>query len=77
MFSLQGVSQIKTALFLRLVVTAQSEYTFHETKALTMLSTLSVPSLLSIQSDTHDISLLPWSAKSCFDLCLILMVSVR
>lgn len=77
MFSLQGVSQIKTSLFLGFVVAAQSKCTFHETTALPMLSTLSASPLLSIQSDTHDLSLLSRSAKSCFDLYLILMVPVR
>lgn len=69
MFSLQGVSQTKTSLFWGFVVAAQNEYTFHETKSLTMLSSLSALPLLSVQSDIQDISLLTWSAKSCFDLC--------
>ena len=62
-FHCKGISQIKTSLFWGLVVAAQSEYTFHETKALTMISRLFAHPLLSEQSDIHDISMLTWSEK--------------
>lgn len=53
-FSLQGVSQINTYLFLCFVMVVQSKHTICETKDLTMLSTLSVPPLSSVQRGSHD-----------------------